>query len=141
MNTLFNKAIDVVQCESLSDGTSIKHNKHVLRVGLSLKSKDLMKIGLALLIRQTVDPHAYPTAFTLSDLYETLMRLSVKPAEHYRNYEFVFKDSIFHLHEIIILLKHAASHLLVGDCHLNGEQIANLVKAKVKGMMVETENV
>lgn len=140
MTTLFNKAIDLSRCESLSDGTNVNHYKHVLRVGLALKSIDLMKVGLALLIRQAVDSNAYATAFTLSDLYDRLMRLSIKPPVHYRNYEFYFKDSIFHLHKIIILLKHAANHLLVDECHLHGDQtIANLVKAKGKGTMVRTE--
>lgn len=137
------KAIDLARCKLLSDGTSVKHYKHVLRVGLRLKSRELMTIGLALVIRQTVDlqPEAYANSFTLSDLYEKLMSLSIKPVEHYRNYEIIFKDSIFNRNEITILLKHAASHLLVDECHLNVGQIANTVKAKVKGTMVGTENV
>jgi hypothetical protein len=77
-NTLFNKAIDLARCDSVSDGTSVKHYKHVLRVGLALKSRNLMKIGLALLTRQTVDlqPETYGNAFTLNHLYERLMSLS-----------------------------------------------------------------
>jgi hypothetical protein len=50
VDTLFDKELDLAQCESLSKGTGVKYYPCVLKIGLSLQSTEIIGVGLGLLI-------------------------------------------------------------------------------------------
>jgi hypothetical protein len=132
VDTMFDKKIDLARCESLSNGTRVKYYPCVLQIGLSLQSTDIIRIGLGLLIRKIVDVQADAISFTLGDLHERLMCMLIKPVEQYQSYTLVIKDEIFHLHELFILLKHAASYLLIDGSDIKPDEIASLIQAKLE---------
>jgi hypothetical protein len=132
VDTLFEKEIDLARCESLSNGTEVKYSPCVLQIGLSLQSTDIIGIGLGLLIRKIVDLQADAISFTLGGLHERLMCMLIKPPELYQTYNLVIKDEIFHLHELFLLLKHAASYLLIDGADIKSDEIASLVQAKLE---------
>jgi hypothetical protein len=132
-DTLFSKAIDLIRCKSLSSGTPLKYYEHVLRFGLTLKSIDILSIGLALLVRQAIQSQAITIdTFTLNDLKERLIQVLETPAEQYQSYTLIVEDAIFSVLEIEILLRHAATYLLFGTANLHSEQIEKLVSAELK---------
>jgi hypothetical protein len=99
-----------------------------------LKSAEILSIGLALLVRQIVHLQAIGTTktFTLNDLKERLTRLLKTPGEQYQSYTLIIEDAVFNKHEIEILLRHAASQLLVDGDNLHVDQVASLVKARLE---------
>jgi hypothetical protein len=131
-DTLFDKKFDLSRCESLSNGTGVKYYPCVLQIGLSLQSTDIIGIGLGLLICKIVDMQADTTNFTLGDLHERLMCMSIKPAEHYQSYTLIVEDAIFSVLEVETLLRHAASYLLIDGANIKADEIASLIQAKLE---------
>jgi hypothetical protein len=132
VDSLFDKKIDFARCERLSNGTGVKYYPCILQIGLLLQSTEIIGIGLGLLIRIIVDVQADATRFTLGDLHERLMCMLIKPVEQYRSYTLVIKDEIFHVHELFILMKHAASYLLIDGSDIKPDEIASLIRAKLE---------
>jgi hypothetical protein len=46
--------------------------------------------------------------------------------------QLVIQDEIFHLHELFILLKHAATYLLIDGSDIKPDDIAGLIQAKLE---------
>jgi hypothetical protein len=132
VDTLFDKELDLAQSESLSKGTGVKYYPCVLQIGLSLQSTEIIGVGLCLFIRKIVDMQAAATKVTLGDLHKRLMCMVIKPVEHYQSYTLIVEDAIFHLHELIIQLKHAASYLLIDEADIKPDEIASLIQAKLE---------
>jgi hypothetical protein len=91
VDILFSMAIDLARCRSLSNGTLLEYYEHILRFGLTLKSDDILSIGLALLARQIVHSQAVCTTntVTLHDLTKRLTRLINNPVEEYQSYTLI----------------------------------------------------
>jgi hypothetical protein len=126
VDTLFDKEIDLSRCESLSNGTGVKYYPCVLQIGLSLQSTDIIGIGLGLLIRKIVNLQADATSFMLGNLHNRLVRMLMKPAEQYQNY-----TPIVEVLEVEILLRHAASYLLIVGANIKSDETASLIQAKL----------
>jgi hypothetical protein len=56
----------------------------------------------------------------------------ITPAEHYQSYTLIVEDAIFNVLEIELLLRYAATYLLIGSPNLDSNQIEKLVSAKLK---------
>jgi hypothetical protein len=132
VDTLFDKEFDLARCKSQSNGIGVKYYPCVLQIGLSLQSTEIIGVGLCLLIRKIVDMQADATKVTLGDLHKRLMCMLIKPAEHYQSYTLIVEDAIFHLHELFILLKHAASYLLIDEADIKPDEIASLIQTKLE---------
>jgi hypothetical protein len=132
VDTLFDEEIDFARCESLSNDTGVKYYPCVLQIGLSLQSTEIIGVGLCLLIRKIVDMQAGSTKVTLGDLHKRLICMLIRPAEHYQSYTLIVEDAIFHLHELFILLKHAASYLLINEADIKLDEIASLIQTKLE---------
>jgi hypothetical protein len=137
VDTLFDMKFDLARCENLSNGTALKFYPCVLQIGLSLQSTDIIGVGLGLLIRKIVDVQADATNFTLGDLHKRLMCMLIKPTEHYQSYNLIVEDAIFSVLEVKILLRHAASYLLIDGANIVLDETASLKHAKLEKCATE----
>ena len=144
VDNLFSRAIDLTRCSSrsqMSNGTLLEYYEHILRFGLTLKSDDILSIGLALLVRHVVHSQAITTdTFTLDDLKERLLQLLENPVEQYQSYTLIVEDATFSVLEVEVLLRHAATHLLNGTANLDLDQIEQLVSAELKTSQLKSES-